>query len=125
MPRPIGRQRKNGGKSRAEGPQTPNSLPLTLQSGLAPVVRVTAWASPLPLDKAPYQPAPEAVAQLLFGNIIPSQAPLVAATTEGSNAYWLPLDASLGLAYYAGDVFVISLPSPTNGPTAHGYRSST
>lgn len=87
-------------------------------------MRVTAWATPLPLEKAPYQPAPDAVLRLLFGTTpnvhVTEGRAVIPPLPVGSTVYWLPLDARVGLAYCEGEVFTVTLGS--NGHAAQGYR---
>jgi hypothetical protein len=77
-------------------------------------VRVTAWASPLPLDEAPYQAADANVIRFVRERTQES------ATREPVT--WLPLDSHVGLAYVAPEVFVVSLPEPGEGSAVQGYR---
>jgi hypothetical protein len=85
-------------------------------------VRVTAWAAPLPLEKAPYQAAPPSVLRWLFGALDSTSNALVPPLSPKTRVIWLPLDARHGLAHAGQDVFMFTLEATGDEAVTSGYR---
>lgn len=78
---------------------------------------------PLPLDRAPYEPAPQAVLDFLFRALdgsteVQQNAPVHA---EPRSVVWLPLNRDVGLAHLGHSLFAVSL---SESGACEGYRLS-